>query len=130
MEALQKLRILEESCIPSTSDGSTDTADEEVKNEGNCDDSAVRDQRAGEDAERTKSVSGQEASEEPSLLDPRTGKPISHGQVISLWKELKARDVSPYSLDTLLRGARVYVPPPKPKTEPVWLNALSLRAFG
>jgi hypothetical protein len=61
----------------------------------------------------------QAGSSEPSLSNPTLGNPISHGQVIDLWKELKARNLSPRSLDSLLRGARVYVPPPKPKPDPV-----------
>jgi hypothetical protein len=58
-------------------------------------------------------------SEEPSLSNPKLGNPISHGQVIDLWKELKTRSSSPRTLDVLLRGARLYIPPPKPKPEPV-----------
>ncbi|KIM98181.1 hypothetical protein OIDMADRAFT_32079 [Oidiodendron maius Zn] len=55
---------------------------------------------------------------EPPLSNPKLGKPISHGQVINLWKELKARGHRPRSLDSLLRGARVYSPPPESKPEP------------
>ena len=56
---------------------------------------------------------------EPSLSDPRVGKPISHGQILDLSKELKSRGMSPRDLDALLRGSRVYNSPPKPKVEPV-----------
>lgn len=58
-------------------------------------------------------------STEPSLKTPKVGNPVSHGQVIDLWKQLKASKLSPCSLDLLLRGARVYIPPPPPKPEPV-----------
>lgn len=56
---------------------------------------------------------------EPSLEDPDVGKPISHGQIVDLWRELKETGDSAYSLERLLRGAHVYVPPPAPKPEPV-----------
>jgi hypothetical protein len=55
---------------------------------------------------------------QPSLWNPKLGNPISHGQVIDLWKESKDRGLHAHSLDTLLRGSRVYVPP-KLKPEPV-----------
>ena len=64
---------------------------------------------------------------EPPLSSPKLGNPISHGQVIDLWKELKARSHRPRSLDSLLRGARVYSPPPESKPEPV--SAISLSAY-
>jgi hypothetical protein len=57
--------------------------------------------------------------EEPSLSSPKRGNPISHGQAIELSRKLKAQNLSPRSLDVLLRGARVYVAPPPPKPEPV-----------
>lgn len=59
---------------------------------------------------------------EPSLEHPKLGDPISHGQVIDLWKVLKAPQDQPRSLDSLLRGSRVYNPLPKPKQEPVSNN--------
>jgi hypothetical protein len=58
-------------------------------------------------------------SSEPSLSNPKLGNPISHGQVIDLWKELKARSPRPRTLDSLLRGTQVYIPPREPKPEPV-----------
>ncbi|PHH90237.1 hypothetical protein CDD83_4205 [Cordyceps sp. RAO-2017] len=54
---------------------------------------------------------------EPSLGQPAVGKPISHGQVVGLWKKLQASP-SPCSLEKLLQGSRVYLPPPPPKPEP------------
>lgn len=56
---------------------------------------------------------------DPSLSNPKLGSPISHGQVIDLWNDLKARSPHPRTLDSLLRGSRVYNPPPKPKAEKV-----------
>ena len=58
-------------------------------------------------------------SKESLLSAPKLGNPISHGQVIGLWRDLKARSSRPRTLDSLLRGTRVYNPPPKPKSEPV-----------
>jgi hypothetical protein len=61
----------------------------------------------------------------PSLLDPEIGRPISHEQVLDIVKYLKTRDKdeavsnTSYRLDDLLRGSKVYIPPPKPKAEKV-----------
>ncbi|OBS22459.1 hypothetical protein FPOA_08796 [Fusarium poae] len=55
---------------------------------------------------------------EPSLDDPQIGKPISHGQIVDLWKRSQAQDNTNYTLEQLLRGASVYIPPPPPKPEP------------
>ncbi|TVY55059.1 hypothetical protein LCER1_G004814 [Lachnellula cervina] len=57
-------------------------------------------------------------STEPSLENPKAGNPISHGQVIDLSRQLKALGLSPCTLETLLKGARVYIPPPPAKKEP------------
>ena len=65
---------------------------------------------------------------EPSLQDPKVGKPISHGQIIAISNSLRksyagktASGEKPiaYHLDDLLRGSKVYIEPPKPKPEPV-----------
>ncbi|KAK8095963.1 hypothetical protein PG999_013985 [Apiospora kogelbergensis] len=55
-------------------------------------------------------------SSEPSLAEATVGKPISHGQIIDLWKQLQSQGHSQYSLEGLLRGANVYIPPPPPET--------------
>jgi uncharacterized membrane protein len=55
---------------------------------------------------------------EPSLDDPQIGKPISHSQIVDLWKRSQAQDDTNYTLEQLLRGASVYIPPPPPKPEP------------
>ncbi|KUI72449.1 hypothetical protein VM1G_07529 [Cytospora mali] len=59
-----------------------------------------------------------DVQDEPSLDEPEVGKPISHGQIVHLWKQSKAHHAGSFSLETLLRGARIYVPPPPPKPEP------------
>ena len=65
-----------------------------------------------------------EDSLEPSLASPEAGRPISHGQVLEISQKLQKTaqiscNIPPHSLEHLLRGARVYVEPPKPKTTPV-----------
>lgn len=67
---------------------------------------------------------------EPQLTDPAPGKPISHAQLIGISDFLKARAnqkndgndeaaAALTSLNELLRGSRIHVPPPPPKPEPV-----------
>lgn len=62
---------------------------------------------------------------EYSLADPAVGNPIGHSQVIAISKLLEIHnnvllgESSSYHLDDLLRGSRIYKPPPKPKQEPV-----------
>lgn len=61
---------------------------------------------------------------EPDLASPAVAQPVSHAQVLRLWKALPSRPdattpAGATTLETLLAGARVYVPPPPPKPEPV-----------
>ncbi len=59
--------------------------------------------------------------------DAAVGNPISHGQVVDLSRTLLEHfkshempsDVERFHLDRLLRGSKLYVPPAKPKAEPV-----------
>lgn len=62
---------------------------------------------------------GRNQSIDPSLSNPQIGNLISHGQVIDLWKETESQNLRSYSLENLLKGSRVYNPPPPPKPEPV-----------
>ncbi|KAI1260239.1 endoplasmic reticulum-based factor for assembly of V-ATPase-domain-containing protein [Xylariaceae sp. FL1019] len=55
---------------------------------------------------------------DPSLENPAVGKPISHGQIVDVWKRLGEKGKTDYSLEQLLRGSTIYVPPPPPKAEP------------
>jgi len=55
---------------------------------------------------------------EPSLEGPTVGKPISHGQVIQLSRQLKNESIFPCYLVDLLRGSKVYITLPLPKPEP------------
>ena len=69
------------------------------------------------------------ACQEPSLVDPSLGDPISHGQIIDLSRKCReineSRNVAvteesvSYKLEHLLRGSRVYIRPSKAKMEPV-----------
>jgi hypothetical protein len=61
----------------------------------------------------------QTADSEPSLAEPAIGKPISHGQIVDIWQTLQVCHKGRYSLEELLRGSQVYIPPPPPKPEPV-----------
>lgn len=56
---------------------------------------------------------------EPSLSDPAVGKPISHGQVIELRDGLREKGCDSFSLERLLVGSTVFVPPPPSKPEHV-----------
>ena len=131
VEALEKVQNLqssadEKSRLHSESDGEVGPGDNE---KGSALGTQLREEKTGatriEDNEISKQqsamkeivVNGPGSLEEPSLLNPKLGNPISHGQVIDLSRKLKAQNLSPSNLDTLLRGARIYVPtrPPKPE---------------
>ncbi|KAF5567977.1 vacuolar er assembly vma12 [Fusarium napiforme] len=71
-----------------------------------------------EDHDETEEQESQQPTQEPTLDDPKLGNPISHGQIVDLWKQLKAQGNSNFTLEQLLRGASVYIPPPLPKPEP------------
>ncbi|KAJ0299821.1 hypothetical protein COL516b_008940 [Colletotrichum fioriniae] len=77
-----------------------------------------------EDAEQetTSDTTGDTAAtvkaEEPILGDYVVGNPVTHSQILDLWKSLKMEGIEGFSLEGLLRGARVYIPPPPPKPEP------------
>lgn len=62
------------------------------------------------------------AQGEPHLDSPAAGNPISHGQIVDVWKDLKQLGAQQYSLENLLKGSSVYIPPPTPKPEPVRFN--------
>ncbi|KAF7912503.1 uncharacterized protein EAF01_001524 [Botrytis porri] len=57
-------------------------------------------------------------SQEQLLANPEIGNPISHGRIIDLSRNLRKHNLSPLTLELLLRGSRVYVVPPTPKAEP------------
>ena len=56
---------------------------------------------------------------DPLLESAEVGKPISHEQILDIWKRLRSQEDKKSSLEGLLRGTKVYVPPPPPKPEPV-----------
>lgn len=71
---------------------------------------------------------------EPSLENPAVGNPITHGQVIDIFttirrhrpnsktdlqNERKSYSYQDIQLEQLLRGSKIYVPPPKSKSESV-----------
>lgn len=66
---------------------------------------------------------------EAPLADSQVGDPVSHAQLIEIARSLKeqygkndsikrSKDAQ-FDLETLLKGARIYTPPPKPKQAPV-----------
>jgi len=55
---------------------------------------------------------------EPSLEDPALGKPVSHSQIVDVWKALNGIGHNDCTLEELLKGSKVYLPPPAPKSEP------------
>lgn len=117
VEALQEVQSLGEE--QSTIKG-TNTASGQIG--GECDEAHA--------STTSGSTTNKDSSfQEPLLSDPQLGNPISHGQVIDLWKRLKATGSFPRSLDILLRGARVYTPPPEPKHEPVRQEKRSLAFY-
>ncbi|KAI5196217.1 hypothetical protein E4T39_07906 [Aureobasidium subglaciale] len=61
------------------------------------------------------------SSSDPSLSEPTVGSPVSHAQLIELARFLRESDIPnkhDYRLDALLKGANIYVAPPKPKPQP------------
>jgi len=65
------------------------------------------------------------AEGEPSLNDPEVGRPITHGQLIEVVRTLNKRHGETQNstdhaigLEDVLKGSKVYVPPPKSKAEP------------
>jgi len=66
--------------------------------------------------------------EEPSLAEPAVDDPVTHGQLIAIAHFLQERGqklpdlptackTEPARLDLLLKGSKIYTPPPKPKPE-------------
>lgn len=72
--------------------------------------------------------------EQLGLPTPQLNEPISHNQLITLSRKLSScsfedqrrsradvKDETPsYTLNDLVRGTSVYIPPPAPKPEPVY----------
>lgn len=127
VEALEKLKILEKvgstKEVQATAEGRLKHDNEGLdglttNGEGAVDAGQQEKELLGETAE-AKMAGDRQNARNPTLSNPRAGNPLSHGQVIDLWKELKAHEISPHSLENLLRGARVYTPPFKAKSEKV-----------
>jgi hypothetical protein len=136
VEALEKIQSLNRERDEKREYGSQEDATQKSKEAGN-DEKPVGRIRSGGNEEK-KEQTGTESqisntsgpppqdtekqastTTEPSLSYPKVGNPISHGQVIDLSKQMRTEELQPSRLEELLRGARVYIPPPKPKPEPV-----------
>lgn len=66
-------------------------------------------------------------SSDPSLSEPTVGAPVSHAQLIQVarfLRESRLPNKNDFRLDTLLKGANIYVPPPKPKPQPVCTHSI------
>lgn len=63
-----------------------------------------------------------EPPNDPSLSEPTIGAPVSHAQLIQVARCLRESHLpnkNDFRLDALLKGANLYVPPPKPRPQPV-----------
>ena len=129
VEALEKIQAREQAADSSVAqdDGSSSTTDNESSSDGAQKETIqIAESSTTSQQDRAEKFGSGASPAEPSLHNPKVGNPISHGQAIDLSKQLKVQDITPNSLDTLLRGARVYIAPPPPKPEPV--RPLSLHA--
>jgi len=97
----------------------TKRAEDSHENAKSGGDDQIYTSRDADSRQRSKTESTIKEAQEPSLLNPKPGNPISHGQVVDLSRRLKSRNLSPSRLNVLLRGSRVYIPPPPPRPEPV-----------
>lgn len=91
----------------------------QVEEPHKADDQGAADER-GNDASRDQSNDAASSSTEPAV-----GNPISHSDIIGLYKKLKSSETlePKYSLEQLLQGSHVHIPPPPPKPEPVSFNS-------
>lgn len=115
VEALEKIQTLEHGLEPADSQddasATVDVATGDQSSQSEKLQSQIKQNGGGKDGRGP-------TSNEPSLRNPKVGNPISHGQAIELSKQLKAKNITPNTLDGLLRGAIVYIAPPPPKLEP------------
>jgi TMEM199 family protein len=116
VEALEKLQKIRGTTNGKEIVGEKSTGPQESEE---SDGQAHQQNEKSTDDEQDQSLKAEKQSAEPSLSYPKVGNPISHGQVIDISKDLKARRIQPNNLEALLRESRVYTPPPQPKTEPV-----------
>lgn len=115
VEALSKIQALEENAerrVPFAT-RKNDQKDDVIQEGASHNGTAV-----SESSSQQVDNAGSIPLEEPSLRNPQVGNPISHDQAIDLSRQLKAQNITPNTLDELLRGARVYIAPPPPKPEP------------
>lgn len=113
VEALEKLERPKRNA-----EGERDAREKNSKVQG-IDGEAQEKNEKSTDSDHDPSVTAQKQSSEPSLYNPKVGNPISHGQVVDIARDMKARRIQPSGLEALLKGSRVYVPAPLPKLEPV-----------
>ncbi len=113
VEALEKLQSLQEKTGRDDSAKSIEAYQRNENSKGNDLNQGMLESQGVLNEKRDKQPA------EPSLLNPKVGNPISHGQVIDIHQDLNTRRIQPSNLEALLRGSKVYIPPPPPKAEPV-----------
>ncbi|SZE99623.1 unnamed protein product [Blumeria hordei] len=65
----------------------------------------------------SESLLHKEIDMEPDLSMPKVGNPISHHQIIALSTALRSCENQLYCLEDLLRGSKIYMPPPPVEPE-------------
>lgn len=111
VEALEKIQSLDNERIPDTQRSDVLQGSIDIQERG-AGEAQISETPPADKSQRNKAV-------EPILKDPKVGNPISHGQVVDLSKQMKDQGMEPCRLETLLKGSRIYIPPPPPKPEPV-----------
>ncbi|EPE05098.1 vacuolar h+-atpase assembly protein [Ophiostoma piceae UAMH 11346] len=132
---LEGLKLVQSSTTALAADSAEADETQETKTNETRDETTA-DPKAKGDTNDDKSIPLSPLPSESDLGTPIVGGPISHSQVIELWKSLKEkqqqgeastqskgsensiRNDTTSSLEALLIGAKVYVPPPPPKKEP------------
>ncbi|ESZ91495.1 hypothetical protein SBOR_8124 [Sclerotinia borealis F-4128] len=121
---IETRKEVEENTLQSSTDNETQLSREddgrnaELTADSNQTELPVRQNVPTAISDGVKLLGNAKVSQEPQLADPNIGNPISHGQIIDLWRDLNKHDSSSLTLELLLRGSRVYVPTPILKAEP------------
>ncbi|CZR57722.1 uncharacterized protein PAC_07611 [Phialocephala subalpina] len=119
VEALEKIQSPKPQEFQSSGTTSPHTEDniQNTKEQGTKNETADAENKGHE--ELFLAEKGVEAkSDQPTLDSPKIGNPITHGQVVDLSKQMKERRMEPCRLEVLLKGSRIYTPPPPKKAEP------------
>jgi hypothetical protein len=110
VEALEKIQSLGDKTMPDTQRSNVLQGSFDIQ-EG-AEEAQISETPPADKSQGNKAV-------EPILKGPKVGNPILHGQVVDISKQMKDQGLEPCRLEILLKGARIYIPPPPPKPEPV-----------